>query len=119
MQCRHRRHVQQSQQRVAEVIQMRVDHVEFVRAARHHLQLHEHRCEKILHIWIEAQCARPDGRESGLRQAVARGEQRHLVSEFHQCVCQISDDTFGAAVQFWWDRLGERGNLRNLHDESP
>ena len=81
MQGRHRRHVQQPQQWITEIIQMRMNHVEFVRAARHHFQLHEHRRKIIQYIRIEPQRTRPDRREFRFCQAVARSKQRHLVSE--------------------------------------
>ncbi len=119
MQSRHRGNVEQLQERITKIIQMRVDHVELVGAPRHRFQFHEHRREIILHAGIETQRARPDRREFRFRQTVAGGKQRHLVPKFHQCIGQIGDDTLGAAVVFRRHGFGEWGNLRNLHDESP
>jgi hypothetical protein len=119
MQSRHRRDIEQTQQRIAKIIEMRVDYVEFVRAPRHHLQLHEHGREVILHAGIEAQRARPDRRELRFRQTVAGREQRHVVPKLHQCIGKVCHYTFGAPVEFRRYGLGERGNLSNVHEESP
>lgn len=115
MQRRHRGHTQTAQQRISEVIEMRMDHVELIRAARHRFQFHEDRRERVCHARIQAQCPWPDGNQRRFRRAVARGEQGHLVSEFNQCVRQIGDDTFGPAIKFRWHGLDERCNLRNPH----
>ena len=66
-------------------------------------------------IRIEAQRARPCGNQFRAGLAVARGEKRHIVPEFHQSLGQISDYTLGSTVQFRRYRLDQRRNLRNSH----
>ena len=92
-----------------------MDHVELVSPPRHRLELHEHWREVILHVGVEAQRARPDGRQSRLGGAVAGSEQRDLVPELDQGVGQVSDHAFGAAIQFRRHGFGERCNLRYFH----
>ena len=92
-----------------------MDHVELVSPPRHRLELHEQRHEVILHVGIEAQRARPDGRQSRLGCAVAGREQRDIVPELHQGVGQVRDHAFGAAIQFRRHGFGERCYLRYLH----
>ncbi len=98
---------------------MGVNDVELVRTPRHQFEHHEQGNEIIRHAGIEAQGTRPDGMEVRLRQAIARGEERDIVSEFHQCICQISDDTLRAAVQFRRYGFRERCDLCNSHIDVP
>src|SRR5579863_1855747 len=94
---------------------MRMNDVELVRAARYGLKLNEQRYEVVPHVRIEAQGPRPDWSECGLGHAVSRGEQGNLVSELHESIGEVRDDTLGAAVEFRRHGLGERCNLRNFH----
>ena len=47
---------------------------------------------------------------------IAAGEQRDIVAESHQLLGEPGNDALGAAVQFRWDGLGQRCNLRDTHE---
>src|ERR1700761_7775516 len=100
MQGRQGRHAEEAQRRIREVIQMAVNDVELVGAARDLFQLHEKGGEWISDVGIEAQCARPYRNQLGTCFAVARGEKRYIVPELHEGVRQISHYTFGPTIEF-------------------
>ena len=67
------------------------------------------------HRVVETQRAGPHRLELGRRARVAAGEQRDIVTEGHELLGEPGNDALGASVQFRWDRLGQRCNLRDSH----
>ena len=108
MQSRQARHAEALQQGISEIIDMRMDHIELMRAPRHRLELHEQGDERILYGGIQAQRPRPHGFQLPFGEAVARCEQRDFVAEIDQSVGEIGDHPFRTAIKLRRHRLDQR-----------
>ena len=99
MQRGHRAVRETLEQREMNEIDVEVEDVEFVGALAHLMQHREMRGD----VGLERAGIEPDGllahgNESRRRAGVSAGEQGDVVPQFHQRVCQVGDDTLGAAV---------------------
>jgi hypothetical protein len=92
-----------------------VQHVEILGAAPHLLH-HQHVWrDHVVNRGIQTQGARPHFVQTSRGDRVATGEQRHLVSERNQLLCQVRHHPLGAAVELRRDGFVQRSDLRNAH----
>src|SRR4030095_14534159 len=93
--------------------------VEIVGATAHLVQHHEMVGHMVLDRRVEAQrhVGAPD--QPVRRPRIAAGEQGYIVSLTDEFLGQIRNDPLGAAVQARRAALGARGDLGNLHRQSP
>ncbi|CAM2163741.1 hypothetical protein BO443_120084 [Burkholderia orbicola] len=119
VQRRHVRRVEARHQRERQVVEVEVQHVEFVRDPGDLLEEPHMGRHRIADRRVEPQCARPCRLETGRRDGVAAGEQRHVMAEFDERLGEVGHDTLGAAVEFRRDGFVKRRDLGNSHGCSP
>jgi hypothetical protein len=108
------------EQRPRIVIQMEMQEVEFlvVAFAPDPLQHHHVKRVRIAHRAVEAQGLGPRCIEFRRSLGVTAGEQRDVVSQCDKFLGQPVDHPFGSAIQFGWNSLRQRSNLRDAHSTS-
>jgi hypothetical protein len=106
-----------AEQRPRIIIEMEVQEVEFLIVAflPHALQHHHVQRVGIADGSVEAQRLRPGRIEFCRRLRVAAGEQRDVVSQRYEFLGQPVHHPFGAAVEFGWNSLRQRRDLRDAH----
>ena len=104
-----------AEHREGPVIHVEMEHVEIVHALAHPLHEQHVRRDRVADRRIEAERARPDRVELGARDAVAAGEQGHVVSESHQFFGKERDNALGSAIQLGRDGLVKWGDLGDTH----
>ena len=115
MQGRQRRFRELAHQREMEMINVKMQHVEFGDPAAQLFQ-HQHMIgQRIEHLRIEAQRLFAARHQLRRGSRVATGEQRHVVALTDQLFGQIGDDPFGAAVEPGWHAFVEGRDLGDFH----
>ena len=100
-------------ERIREIVDVAVDHIELGRAIEHLRQLEQMRRQRSHRPRIEAQRALTGLTRSPRAFRVAAGEQRDLMTPPHKLVGQPRHDPLGAAVQQRRHSLVEWRHLRN------
>ena len=116
MQRRDERRVELREQRERHVVEVKVQHVEFMRTLTHAFEQQHVRREGVADRRIEAQRARPCGFERRTGFGVAACEQRHIVAEVHERIGEVGHHALGAAVEFRGDCFVQRCNLCDSHN---
>jgi hypothetical protein len=116
MHCRDERRCLPREHRERQVIEMEVQDVEPGSEPAHTLEHGNVQRHWVAHRVVETQRARPHRLELGRRAGIAAGEQRDIVAEGHELLSEPGNDALGASVQFRWDCLGQRCNLRDSHE---
>ena len=117
VQGRHERHPHPAQHRITQIIDVKMDNVEFLGPARQHFQHNDVRRQIIPHCPIEAQRAAAHRLQPGFGDAVAGGEQGNIVTEGGELVGEVGDDALGAAIELGRHRFHQWRNLCDLHGD--
>lgn len=105
--------------REGQIVEMEVQDIETAREPAHALEHGDVQRHRIAHRVVETQRTRPCRFELCRGARVAAGEQRHVMAEGHKLFREPGNDALGASVQFRWDGLGQRCNLRDSHETPP
>jgi hypothetical protein len=115
MQRRYEGNLLAGKQRERIVVQMEMNEVERIRLLAYALE-HQHvQRVRVPHRAVEAQRPRPWRFEPCRSAGVAAGKQCDVMSECNQFLGQPMNDPFGASLQLWRDRFGQRRNLSDVH----
>ena len=117
MQRRQERRRLPVEQRERIVIEMEMQEVELlvVTFAADILQHHDMKRVGIAHGAVEAQGFRPGRFQLRRRLRVAARKKCDVMAERNQFFRDPGHHPLRAAIQFGWNRLGQRGNLRDAH----
>jgi hypothetical protein len=102
--------------RERKIIEVEMQHVEFGGTLSHLFQHGHMQRHRIAHRIVQAQRTRPHRLELGRGLRIAAGEQRDVVAKRHQLLGEPGNHSLGSAIQFRGNRLGQRCNLRNTHE---
>jgi hypothetical protein len=106
---------QPAQERQVHPVQMGMDHVEIAGPFGDRLEQHGTGGSRIRTRAAQAQGPGTDWYEAGSGAGVPAREQRDVMIQADQFVCQPRDHALSPAVQFWRDALSEGRDLRDAH----
>jgi len=113
----HERHGLACEQRKRVIVDVKMQHIEFVRAAAHFLEQQHVRRHHVANGRVEAQCLRPERFELGRGLRIAARKEGDVVALLDQCFGQIGHHTFRTTVQLGRNRLVQRSDLCDSHNE--
>jgi hypothetical protein len=103
--------------REVEVIDVKVDDVEFVGHITDPVD-HHHMRQKLVVDGMEPERARPGRNQPRFGHGISAREQRDVVALAHQLIGEIGDDSFGSAIQSGRNAFVEGRDLRDSHVDS-
>ena len=118
MQGRHVRHALTPAQREMQVIDVKMDDIEFRGALKDMLE-HQYLIRHLVcAVLVQPQGAPARSDQSGRRLGVPTGKERYFVTLPHQFLREMRHDPFRPAVLFWRDTFKKRRHLSNSHGNS-
>src|SRR5260221_3344381 len=117
--CSHGRDRQTRADREVQIVDVKVDDIEFLGVAEHELQ-HANMMGQLIHA-VLAQTEEMLGRgdQPGASNGITTGEQGYVMSLTNQLFRQVRDNPLGSTVILGRDTFIERRNLRDLHGIDP